>query len=330
MQPPELLQEFSCHSPCIKITDPTETSENTTPHRAMLQTPPVCSVKASNKEHYQKFLYMDHGTSSHNILTFKYVDKGSSPIDILTENPMGRRTSSNDSVELIHKSLSSVSIPGKTCVDRDSSPVNISSAIVIPSEKSVNKSTSPVIFLSPKNAVPPCNGNCTDTNRYGVQVANKLHGIVLHKAEVARSITNMQSMGQQSALPEQTGTIGGASKIHPERQLSAENKVEPLDTVLPANNIKRTDTETQTDTVAELTRLHSDKKEKIKEKKHRWLACGQSRMHDEPGSSSSIRQEILLVQQEVVPYSSASSSPHANTTEMTCKTSSVSSVSTIA
>lgn len=295
----------------------------------MPQTPPVCPVKASNKEHYQKFLYMDHETSSLKILPFKSVDKGSSPIDILTENPMGRGTSSNDSVEHIHKSSSSVSIPEKTCVDRDSSPINIPSAIIIPSEKSVNKNTSPVIFLSPKHAVPPCNGNCTDTNIYGVQVANKLHGIALHKAEVARSITNMQSTGQQTTLPEQTGTIGGASKIHPERQYSAENKVEPWDTVLPANSIKKTDTETQTDTVAELTGLHSDKKEKIKEKKHRWLACGQSHLHDEPSSSSFIRQEILPVQQEVVPYSSASSSPHANTTEMTRKTPSVSSVSTM-
>lgn len=293
----------------------------------MSQTPPVCPARASNKEYYQKFLYMDHEISSLNILPFNSVDKGSSPIDILTENPIGRGPSSNDSVEHIHKSSSSISIPEKTCIDRDSSPVSIPSAIIIPSEKSLNKSTSPVIFLSPKPAVPPHNGNCTDTNTYGVQVANKLHGIALHKAEVARSITNMQSTGQKTTLPEQTGTIDGASKIPPERQHSAENKVEPLDTVLPANGIKRTDTETQTDTVAELTGLHSDKKEKIEEKKHRLLACGQSHLHDEPNSSSLIRQEILPIQQEVVPYSSASSSPHVNTTEMTHKTPSVSSVS---
>ncbi|PNF29553.1 hypothetical protein B7P43_G01950, partial [Cryptotermes secundus] len=328
LQPPELLLEQPCHSPCTNITDPTETSEKTTPHRAMSQTPTVCPVKASNKEHYQKFLYIDHEISSLNILPFKSVDKGSSPIDILTENPMGRGTSSNDSVEHIHKSSSSsISVPEKTCVDGDSSPVNVPSTITIPSEKSLNKSTSPVIFLSPMSAVPPHKANCTDTNICGVQVANKLNGTALHKTEVARSITNMQSMGQQTTLPEQTGTIDGVSKIHPERQHSAENKVEPLDTVLPANGIKRTDTETQTDTVAELTGLHSEKKEKIKENKHRLLACGQSHLHDERNSSSLIQQEMLPIQQEVVPYSSASPSPHANITEMTHRTPSVSSVS---
>jgi hypothetical protein len=162
---------------------------------------------------------------------------------------------------------------------------------------------------------------------YGVQVANKLHGTPLYKAEVARSISNMQSMEQQTMLPEQTETVDDASKIHPEEQHSAENKVEPLYIVLPANSVKRADTETQTDTVGELTGLHSDKKEKIKEKKQRWLAYGQSHLHDEPTSSSFIQQEILPVQREEVPYSSASSSPHANDTEMTCKTPSVSNVS---
>jgi hypothetical protein len=330
VHPPEQLQEHPCHSPCSKITNPqinppTETSGTTTPHRTVPQTPPVCPVKASNEEYYQKFLYVDHETSSVNSLPFKSVDKGSSPIDIQTENTVGGGTSSSDSVEHIYKPSFSVSIPEKTFVDRDSSPVNIPPAIIVSNEKSVNKSTSPVIFLSAKHTVPLCN----DTNTYVVQVANSLHGIALYKAEVARSITNLQSTGPQTTLPGQTGTVGGESKIHPEEQHSSENKVEILDTVLPANSDKRIDTEIQTDTVAELTGLHSDKKEKIKEKKQRWLACGPSQLHDEPSCSSFRWQELLPIQQEVVPSSSASSSHHANTREMTCKTPSVSSVSTI-
>jgi hypothetical protein len=161
----------------------------------------------------------------------------------------------------------------------------------------------------------------------GIQVADSLRGIALCKAEIATNIANMHSTQQQTVLPEQTGTLGGASKIRPETQHFSENKVEPLDISHPADNVKRTDTETQTDADAELERLHIGPKEKMKEKKHQWLACGRNQLPDEPSSASFIQQERLSVQEEAIPYSSASSSPHGNTTEMTCKTPSLSSVS---
>jgi hypothetical protein len=319
----ELQQEQPYHSSSANITNPpTEANEKTTHHRVIPQTSLGSPVQTANKEH-QESSCVEHETPSHNILPLKSVDKGSSPIDIPTMNPLGRGTSSDDSVENIYKTPS-VSIPEKTCVDRDSSPVNIPSATIIPNEKSVNKSTSPVIFLSPKDTVPPCNDDCTDSYMCGIQVADPLRGIALCKVEVATNIVNMHSTQQQTVLPEQTGTLGGASKIHPETQHSSENKVEPLDISHPADIVKRTDTETQTDADAE---LNIGPKEKIKEKKHQWLACGQNQLPEEPNSASFIQQELLSVQEEVIPYSSVSSSPHANTTEMTCKTPSLSSVS---
>jgi hypothetical protein len=158
---------------------------------------------------------------------------------------------------------------------------------------------------------------------YVIQVADSLSRIALYKAEAATGITNMHSTQQQTVLPKETGTLGGASKIHPETQYSSENKAEPLGTLHPAENVKRTDTETQTDADADLGGPHIDCKEKMVEKKHQWLACGQNQLPDESGSSSFIQQELLPA-----PYSSSSSSPHANTSEMTCKTPSLSSVST--
>jgi hypothetical protein len=137
----------------------------------------------------------------------------------------------------------------------------------------------------------------------------------------------MQSTGQQRALPEKTGTVGGASKIHLEEQHSSDNKVEPSDTALPADNVKSIDTETQTDAVMELTGLQSDKKDKIKKKKHRWLAYGQSQLHDEPRTSSFIQQELVCVSQKAVAHSSTPSSPLADTVEKTCASGSVSNVS---
>jgi hypothetical protein len=188
--------------------------------------------------------------------------------------------------------------------------------------KSVNKSTSPVIFLSANDMAPPCNDLCTSTYMYGVQDADSLHGIALQRAEVAASTASMQSTRQQTALPEQTGTISGASEIQPEKENSSENKLGPLGTALPTDNIGKTDA------AVGARGLHIGSKEKTEEKKHGQLACGQSRLHDEPSSSPFIRQELLPVQEEVTSCSSVSSSLHANSIERTSKTPSLSSVST--
>jgi hypothetical protein len=337
--------------------------EKTSPCRPVAVTPPVCPGKVSSKKYFQKPVCVDHETSPVNIPFLKCEDKGSSPISIPGEVPVSRETSSISisSVEHVHKGLSSVSIPDKKCINRQTSPISIPSElptdkasspikipsmehidkgllstgiqtekpadretyIRIPSGSPVDKSTSPVSFPPQKLTLPPCKYNCNDVCTHGAQVDNSLRGLPLCDAKSAGRTPNLQSIRQQTALPEQTETHDGTSQTHSEVPQSSHTKVEPLDT---AYDTKGIDIETQTDVIMEDTG-HHNKMEKIKKKKCRGLACVQSRQDDELSSSSSSQQDIVSVQHEIVPRSSSPSSPHAYTTETTCTTASVSNVS---
>lgn len=289
------------------------------------------------------------GSSSVSIPDKKYRDRETSPIHIPSETSVDETSSSTSipSVGHIGEGLSSIMILGEQPTDMKTSPINITSVetlgkgfssisiqtekyinretcIRIPSGKSVDKCTSPVSFQSQKLKLSPCKENCTDICTHSAQISESLHGMPLGKAKSARSIPNLKSTRQETALPEQTGTVCYTFKTHLEELQLSDKEAEPLDTALPVDAVRGIDTETQTDAVRELMQLHSDKNKKNKQRK---LVCLQSHLDDEPSSSPVSQQEDVQVQQEAVTQSPSLSSHHANTTQTNCTTASTSSVS---
>ena len=331
-------EEQPRHSRSASVLDPCtdETREKNIPRTLMTSVHPVWPAKAANMEHYQKPISVADDISDPNVLPSKRVDKGSSPIHIPNMKSVSRETSVINiaPVGRTNEGPSSVGISDKKCVDRETFLTALptdkaTTSISIQTDKSVDKSTSPVLSPSLKLTVHQRKDACTNICSHGVQIGEIVHGVPLCKAVSARSNLNLQSTRKETQFLEQTETTDDASKTRPEVCEFSDNGVEPLDTALPVEHINRINTETQTDAVGLLIGLHNDETETVKKKKHGHLTCVRGQLDDEQSSASDSQQELLPARQETASQSSTSSSRHENSTQMNGTTVSTSDVSTV-
>jgi hypothetical protein len=297
---------------------------------------PVHPAKAVNMEHYQKLMSVADDISDLNIPPLKRVDKGSSPIHIPNIKSVSRGTCLISIPDVEHKNEgpSSIGISDKKCVDRESLPTTLptdksTNTICIQTDKSVDKSTSPVISPSLKLTVHQHKDSCTNICSCGAQIGDSVHGVPLCGAVSTRINPSLQLTRKDTQFPEQTDTTHDALKTHPEGYESSDCGVEPVDNAVPVPNVSRINTETQTDAVGLCIGLHNDERGKVKEKKRGHLNCVQVQMDDELTSASDSERELLPAGQEVASQSSSSSSSHENSIQMNGTTASTSDVSTM-
>jgi hypothetical protein len=333
-------QEEPLHSRPTSVFDPytDETREKSIPSTVVASVHPVSPAKAATMEHYQKPLPVADDISDLNVPPLKHVDKGLSPIHIPDIKSVSRETSliSIPLVEHTHtnEGPSSVGISDKKCVDRDSLSTTLpadkaTTTIRIQTDKSVDKSTSPVLSPSLKLTVHQYKDSCTNVCSRGVQIGESVHGTPLCSAVSTRSNPKLQFTIKQTQFPEQTDTMDDASKTHPEGYESSDHGVEPVGTAVPVPNINRINTQTQTDAVGLLLGLHNYETEKVKENKRGHPNCVRGQLDDELSSASDSQRELLPAGQEAASHSSSSSCPHENSTQTNGTAASTSDVSTV-
>jgi hypothetical protein len=297
---------------------------------------PVSPAKAVNMEHYQKPISAADDISDLNVPPLKCVDKGSSPIHIPNIKHVSRATSllTTPHVEHTNEGPSSVGISDKKCVDGGSLPTAVlvdkaTTTICIQTDRSVDKSTSPVLSPSLKLTVHQCKDSCTNICSRGVQMGELVHGVPLCSVVSTGSNPNLQFTIKETQFPEQSDTTDDALKALPEGYVSSDHGVEPVDTAVPVPNVSTINTETQTDAVGLRMGPHNDETGKVKEKKRGHLNCARGQMDDELSSASDSQRELLPARQEVASQSSSSSSPDENSAQMNGTTASTSEVSIV-
>lgn len=334
VHPSDHPQEQECHSHCTSVFNPCtdKMCEKTTPHTVTTLVHPVSPLEVAKEAHYQKPVHVVDDTLDLNAFPLKHMDKGSSPIYIPSEKSVSKETSSISipSVEHTNKGPSSLGISDKKNIDRETFPTELptnkaTSTVSVQTDKLVDKSTSPVV--SPSLKLTACQSKDKCTCSHGDQAGESSHGVPLCKAISAGSNPNLQFPTQGAQFPEKTKTIDDASKTHHEGNQSY-NKDEPLGTAVTVENLRRIDTETQTDAVRLLIELQNDETEEAKRKKHGHLTHMQCQLDDEQSSTSASLQEHLPVRQEAASRSSSASTVCEDSTEMTGMTASTSDVST--